>query len=312
MLVVVNPAAQNGTGAQAAAWLRAQVEREGSANRVRIVETERAGHATEIARSARDMDALVVCGGDGVLHESLQGLMSLPREERPALGVLPCGNGNDFARTVRMPRTGVAEAWQALARAKRVSFDVGSCNGEYFLQTLSFGVDAAIALGTQERRHRSGHQGTRLFLEEGVHQLLRHRDVRACTIELCDEGGAVVRTIREHVHLLAVQIGPTYGGGFVVCPDAAPTDGAFDVCACRAPLGFVRASALFMLAKGGHHTGFQREFLFLRSPALRISFESEPPVQIDGEVPTWADDEHVAVFRYDIRTLFASMDVLAG
>lgn len=302
VLVVVNPAAQNGAGERAAAWLRAQAVREGIADRTRVVTTERAGHAAEIARASAGFDVLIACGGDGTFHEVLQGLMTLPREDRSAFGVLPCGNGNDFARTVGAPLTGVEDAWRALRTVRVEPFDVGVCNGEHFLETLSFGVDAAIALGTQGRRERTGHQGTRLFLEEGVHQLAHHRDALACTIEVLDEAGEVVRAIDESVHLIAVQLGPTYGGGFAVCPDASPRDGVFDVCACHAPLGFVHAAALFLLAKGGHHQGFEREFAFLRAPGLRIVFQEEPPAQIDGE------PIHGTVFA--IATIPHALDVL--
>lgn len=302
VLVVVNPAAQNGAGAHAAAWLRDHVAREGCGDRVLVVETARAGHAAELAQAARGVDALIACGGDGTFHEVLQGLMALSREDRPAFGVLPCGNGNDFARTVNMPRTGVEDAWRALQKAQPEPFDVGVCNGEHFLETLSFGIDAAIALGTHDRRERTGHQGTLLFLEEGVHQLAHHRDALPCTIEVFDESGAIVRTISESVHLIAVQLGPTYGGGFAVCPDASPSDGVFDVCTCHAPLGFLHAAVLFLLAKGGHHQGFEHEFAFLRAPGLRITFQEEPPVQIDGE------PVHGTVF--DIGTIPHALDVL--
>ena len=69
-------------------------------------------------------------------------------------------------------RLSVSEAFPQLFTAVRRMADVGMCNGEYFMQTLSFGLDAAIALGTHERRERTGRQGTRLFLEEGVNQLV--------------------------------------------------------------------------------------------------------------------------------------------
>lgn len=313
VLVVVNPAAQNGEGARAAAWLRERAQADGETDRIGVVETERPGHAAELARRAgeRGVSAVVACGGDGVFHEALQGLMAAPRSARPAFGVLPCGNGNDFARTVGMPRTGVADAWRALQDASPRAFDVGVCNGEFFLQTLSFGVDAAIALGTRQLRERTGREGTRLFLEEGVDQLLHHRDVFECTLRLPDAegvstfpdaGGAPSRTVRAQVHLMAVQLGPTYGGGFAVCPGARPDDGAFDVCLCRAPLGFVHAGFLFLLAKNGRHQRFTREFSFYRAPSLRVEFDREPPVQIDGE------PLHGAVF--DVRTVPAALDVL--
>ena len=304
VLFVANPAARNGQGAQAAAWLRGQVGRPGFPRSFDVVETVARGHAIELALASTGYDALIACGGDGLFHELLQGLMRLPRSDRPFFGVLPCGNGNDFARTVGMPFGDVPSAWQALSDARLAPYDIGACNGEFFLQTLSFGLDAAIALGTQERRVRTGHQGTRLFLEEGVDQLLHHRDVFHVAIEAQSSGSGVFAVRYEDVHLMAVQLGPTYGGGFAICPDAAPDDGLFDVCLCRATLGFARAASLFLLAKGGHHRGVSSHLAFFRAPALRISFDREPPVQIDGE------PAHGTVF--DVRVEEKALDVLVA
>ena len=132
----------------------------------------------------------------------------IPRDQRPVLGLVPCGNGNDYARTLGMPFAFDA-AFAALSRAVPRAVDVGIVNGTPFMQTLSFGLDAAIALGTHERRVKTGHMGTRLFLEEGIEQLVFHRD--EYPYELSIDGAA---SERSSMFLFAVQIGPTYGGGF--------------------------------------------------------------------------------------------------
>ena len=160
-LAIVNPAAQNGNGARAAAFLRyASAVGETPFLELDIRTTNASGHAADLAASSTAYDTVLAVGGDGVIHEVVQGLMKIRRTQRPALGVLPCGNGNDYARTLGM-RLSVSEAFPQLLTAVRRAADVGICNGEYFMQTLSFGLDAAIALGTHERRERTGRQGTR-------------------------------------------------------------------------------------------------------------------------------------------------------
>ena len=167
-LAIVNPAAQNGNGARAAAFLKyASAVGEAPFLEFDIRTTNASGHAADLASSSVAYDTVLAVGGDGAIHEVVQGLMKIPRTQRPALGVLPCGNGNDYARTLGM-RLSVSEAFSQLLTAVRRAADVGVCNGEYFMQTLSFGLDAAIALGTHQRRERTGRQGTRLFLEEGI------------------------------------------------------------------------------------------------------------------------------------------------
>lgn len=95
---------------------------------------------------------------------------------------------------------------------------MGKCNDRWFLETLSFGLDAAIALDTVERRVRTGKTGTMLYLQSGIDQLLHHMDLRRYTAVL--DGG---EPVCGESYLFAVQIGQTYGGGFRICPDATPT-----------------------------------------------------------------------------------------
>lgn len=316
VVVVANPAARNGHGAVAASWLRDEVERRGLEN-VSVLETSRPGEARDIAARAA-ADVVVALGGDGVIHEIACGMASRSPGDRPVLGVVPCGNGNDFARTLGMPVDDVREAWARLGRADVRSFDLGVCNGVPFVQTLSFGLDAAIALGTEERRRRTGRCGTMLFLEEGISQLLFHRDVHRVEIGL--EGtldSAYPTPLREEerpqdgslalglgMHLLAVQIGPTYGGGFEICPFAEPDDGAFDIAVAHAPLGFLHAATIFLKAQRGRHLGYRKELSFWRARSVSLEFDGPLPVQIDGE--------RIEGRRFEISCLPGGLSVLAA
>lgn len=277
-LFIVNPAAQNGNGARGAARIRyAAREYPALADSVEIVTTEEPLQAVEVAKGAGSFDTVVALGGDGIIHETVMGLMDIADDRRPVLAVVPCGNGNDYARTLGMAFD-FDTSFRQLADAQPRMLDVGLCNGEPFVQTLSFGLDAAIALGTHERRQKTGKSGTALFVEEGVNQLAFHRDIHPYRMVL-DDG----EPLEGRMHLLAVQVGRTYGGGFAVCPSAKPDDGLFDLCVAHAPIGMLRAAAIFMKAKDGKHLGYTRELSFARASKVQLSFENEPPAQIDGE-----------------------------
>ena len=94
-----------------------------------------------------------------------------------------------------------------------------------------------------------------------------------------DDGG---EPVRGESFTFAVQVGPTYGGGFRICPDARIDDGLLDVCIAHPPFGVARAVFVFLLAKGGRHTGF-RQIELRRARTLSVRFDAPPPVQIDGE-----------------------------
>lgn len=278
--IIANPTARNGEAAEAARWLRARAVPAGrfgnAPARITVVDTACPGDACRIARTTA-ADVVVGLGGDGLAHEIAQGLMARPRDERPTFGLLPFGNGNDYARTIGMPANDVAAAWRALDGAIARPLDVGDCNGTYVLQTASFGLDAAIALGTQERRARTGAAGTRLYLEEGFDQLAHHLVTREVAITL--DGG---EPFAFPLILGAVQIGRTYGGGFDICPTADPADGVFDLCLARGPAGPLAALLVFLRAKRGHHLG-SRHIVSLRARRVELAFDEAPPCQVDGE-----------------------------
>jgi len=298
-LLLANPAAQRGNGKQAASTASDLLLSRLGAGNLECVFTMHPGHATDIAQQAsRDRyDTVVALGGDGVIHETVNGLMRLPVEARPRLGVIPVGSGNDYARTLGM-KEGVPEAIAQLAEAQEVVADIGCCNGEYFAETLSFGLDAAIALDTVERRKRTGEQGTILYLKSGIGQLLHHLDVFDFKAVFDGE-----RTVEGRVHLLAVQVGPTYGGGFRICPEASITDGRFDICYAMAPMGTLEATFKFLSAKDAHHTRW-KNIKFDRASTIELSFDRRPPCQVDGE-PHIADS-------YRIETCCGALRVLSA
>lgn len=294
-LLIANPAAQNGNGAAAAEHAARVLHAELGESSFDVALTQQVHHAVHLGRHAGGYDTVVALGGDGIVHEVVNGLMGMPSAERPSLAVIPVGSGNDYARTLGMSFE-VDAALRQLSDTTSRSVDVGCCNGEHFVETLSFGVDAAIALDTVERRKRTGKTGTMLYLASGIDQLFHHLDRYRYAVSF--EGGDL---IEGSMYLFAVQIGPTYGGGFRICPDALIDDGLLDTCIAHPPLSVPYATFIFLLARKGRHTGF-RQLEFRRASSLRLRFDRRPPVQIDGE-PFIADE-------YEISLLPRALSVL--
>lgn len=300
VLLVANPAAQHGNGAQAARVALDLLQQWLGEGGVDFVATERPAHATEIASSASNerYASVVALGGDGIVHEVVNGLMRLPKDKRPRFGLIPVGSGNDYARTLGMSECVPDAVVQFLDACEHV-VDVGCCNGEYFAETLSFGLDAAIALDTVQRRERTGEQGTVLYLKSGIDQLLHHLDLFEFHAEL--DGG---RTLSGDVHMFAVQNGPTYGGGFRICPKASVQDGLLDICYAKGPMNMFEAMFKFLSAKNAHHVR-RGGICFARTSKLKLSFDRRPPCQIDGEAHI-ADSYEIEAVPGALRVLMAS------
>ena len=292
-LLIANPVALSGAAEAKAEQAVTLLEARGAD--ITLQFTEAAGHAVQLAADAGDYDTLIVLGGDGVVHEAANGLMQLPREQRPVFGHIPVGSGNDYARTLGMSENFVM-ALDQLVKAHVVPFDIGICNGEYFVETLSFGLDAAIALDTVERRKHSDKRSAVLYAESGIDQLLHN--LRTYRMKMLLDA---VRPVDAPVVLMAVQIGPTYGGGFRICPDAKPDDGLFDICYAVGPVPAVKALPLFLLAKDAHHTKFKR-MRFERAERIHVSFDARPAVQMDGE-PHIADEYDISIMKQELQVL---------
>lgn len=278
ILLIANPAAQNGRGGEAARYAIEKLSSSlATSSNIELVFTARPKEASVLAENASAYDSVIALGGDGVIHEVVNGLMRLPEPSRPALGVIPAGSGNDYARTLGMSLT-LDKAIPQLLSSRTLAYDLGICNGEYFVETLSFGLDAAIALDTVERRKKTTKTGTALFLESGFDVLFHHMRSYEYKVWLDKKG-----VNQGNMFMLAVQIGKTYGGGFNICPEALPDDGLFDICITHPPLNIPKAVLIFLLAKNGHHTRF-KQFEFLRAKKLKIEFAEEGlPIQMDGE-----------------------------
>lgn len=291
-LVIANPAAQSGRAREIAGRLQRFLEMylRGSGS-FEVVFTERPRHAVDLARSAAGFDSVLALGGDGVVHETANGIMSIPGPERPALGVVPVGSGNDYARTLGMREiSSDADLAQVLNLHPR-RIDVGRVRytaesapaspltlTEHFVETLSFGLDAAIGLGTMSLRRRTGLSGRALYTLSGLEVFgARYREYPA--VLSLDRGDPMrLRTL-----ICAVQIGPTYGSGFLVTPDADPADGLLDICYAEGPLPRALALPLFLSAKNGAHVE-SRHIALRRAGRIDIELAGDGyPIQVDGE-----------------------------
>ena len=278
-LLIANPAAHSGRGATGADFARRFLGSYASAtNGYEVRLTEGPGDAVGLAAGATGFDTVLALGGDGVIHEVVNGLMELPAEARPQLGVIPLGSGNDYARTLDMPRNDVEAAFARLVRGRVRALEVGRVNGTHFMQTLSFGLDAAIAQDTTARRAAdTAQEGEALFVTSGLKILSRARGGFPCTARFDDEDPVELSTL-----IFAVQVGPSYGGGFRICPTADPADGQLDVCYnVRRPV-LPHLLALFGLARSGRHAGSSVVRL-RRIRHATLDFAEEPPCQVDGE-----------------------------
>lgn len=274
-LIIANPAAQSGAAREVAERLQRFLDMTARASQFDLVLTERMGHAKELAAQAQGYRTVIALGGDGVIHEVANGLMTQEEGTRPALAVLPVGSGKDFGAllTCELQRQDIGRirSWSPASGS-------GEATVEYYDQTLSVGIDAAIGLGTTKLRKKTGLTGAPLYTLSGLEQFgLRYRNY-PMTISFDGAPAERVRAI-----IMAIQLGPTYGSGYRICPNADPCDGILDVCYACGPVPRAVALPMFLSAKDGHHTKLP-PVRMRRCRHAELTFE-EPdyPIQADGE-----------------------------
>ncbi|PRW61967.1 diacylglycerol kinase [Actinopolyspora mortivallis] len=213
--LLVNPTSGRGRARQAGHRAAERLRRDG-ASVTELVGTD-AAHALRLAeRAVADgTDALVVCGGDGVMNLALRAAVGTSTP----IGLVPAGTGNDYARMMGVHGSDPETAARVVLTGGTIAIDAGRCGEHWFGTVLAGGFDARV----NERTNRmSWPRGTWRYNLAVLVELARLRPLDY-TLEL--DG----RTWHTSAVLVAVGNGTSYGGGMRICPGASWTDGWFDV-----------------------------------------------------------------------------------
>ncbi len=238
-------------------------------------------HATEIAKQAGEQgyERIIAMGGDGTVHEVVNGIMQVPEDRRPSLGVVPVGSGNDFAHAIGVPM----QSDRALACALNgtpTTIDLGLMidehgHKEYFDNTLGIGFDAVVTI----RSHRLPVvRGFLMYLTAVIQTIILNHDPALMQIDT--EG----RQWEQSNLMLTMCNGPREGGGFLVAPDAKLDDGLFHFAMIRK----VSRPMMFRLipeVMRGTHGRFKPVLL---GTCTRMNVKADRPLYIhaDGEILT--------------------------
>lgn len=228
LLLLVNASASSVT-TRARVYIQETLATE---HEVTVAETSRRGHATRLAQGAAadGMDAVVVLGGDGTLNEAANGLAG----SSTALGVLPGGSTNVFARTIGTASEPVAGAGQllvALARRSIRRIGLGRANGRYFLFHAGIGFDAAVVEQVERRGSLKRFAGHPLFLYAAFDTWFRHYD-------------------HNHPHF-DIHVGPSRRGQ----PAEVMKDAYFAICLKTNPYTFLGNRPLDVAPEANFDTG---------------------------------------------------------
>ncbi|CAB4727018.1 unannotated protein [freshwater metagenome] len=255
--------------------------------------------ATEAAGLARDavaaaggdrVDALLVCGGDGLVHLAVQALAGTGT----ALGVVPAGTGNDVARYLDLPRRDPAEATHlaidALRAGHRRTIDLARSGDRWFVTVLAAGFDAVV----NERANAMTRPRGQMRYNIATVAALRTFTPIRYTLDLDGE------QVTLEAMMVAVGNGPSYGGGLRMTEGAVLDDGLLDVVVIG-PMGKAELVRTYPRLFTGTHT---------THPAYRHHRVRRVSIAAPG-ITTYADGERFGALPLTVECVPGALQVLA-
>ena len=270
--VIVNPAA--GTAEDRGPLDAARRKLSDAGHQVDVHETSHQGDAERLAREATGLDAdvIVAAGGDGTLNEVVNGVASVAEAlSRCAIGVLPFGTGNDFARSLGIDDRDVAVA--ALVAGVTRAVDAISLGDRMFLNASAGGFTAETSANVTSDLKQA--VGPFAYLIGGARAVLDYEPV-AVRVEADD------RVIETDLQLFAVCNGAYIGGGHQIAPTARLDDGVMEVCLVRATSTLDFLALLPRISSGGHVD--DENVAYFRTREVSMTFARTIRINTDGEV----------------------------
>jgi diacylglycerol kinase (ATP) len=279
LVLIANPRAGRGKVAAALPEIERILNEQGLG--YRIVRTAYPGHATQAARDAlREGERyLVAAGGDGTVHEVVNGMLAGDQPVAPdaVLGVVAAGSGSDFVRSFGLPGDTVQAAHHLAGDSVR-HIDVGkvTCAAgtaeitRYFPNIAEAGLGGAVVA---RAARLPGFLGSAKYL---CGFWLTLPGFRPGTVRLDADGQAFC----WRAHNVVVANCRFYGGGMCISPRSEPDDGALDVLVMVGP----KSDAFTMLPKVYRGTHLpDRNIVELRADRVRIETDVPFPIEADGE-----------------------------
>ena len=278
--------------------------------------TSASGDAKRFAQEAASdgIRSVIACGGDGTLHEVVNGIATVPDV---TLGVLPCGRGNDFAAAIGLPLKPEA-AIATLVSGTPIRVDLGCCYNSSQPSTIS-SVGASSTRDSDNRQPTTDNYFTTIatcgYDTEVSRRAAKGTPLFAGTASYAY---AAVETLFYYeppfvrlegdfgVHegpilLAATGITNRYGGGFQIVPNARIDDGLFDVCIIRPVSSLTVLRLMVTLFWGGH----------VSHPAVSLHQTRTLTIETDPPILLYADGEPMCETPATIEIIKAGLTVMA-
>ena len=252
-----------------------------------IVFTEYAGHATELAHQYARMgfDAVVAVGGDGTVNEVARGL----KDTKTALGILPMGSGNGFARHLNIPIR-PQKALEMINHSEPINVDYGLANGRLFVSTCGTGFDAVVA----DNFAGSNKRGFMTYLQNTLKVAFSYQPQ---TYHIVGDG----LDVTHKAFLITFANANQWGYEAMIAPKASVQDGKMDIMLMSSHAILGSASLALRLFTGSIDNSYFMDTI--RAKEITLEREEVAPFHIDGDPVEMDKDIHIKIVADGLKVL---------
>ncbi len=267
-LLIVNKWAGKGLGAAALTEIKQKMEQFGE---VKEYLSTTAKDSEQVLKEYRNwLEAVVFVGGDGTFREGIRMLTEL--QLNVPIGLIPMGTGNDFVKSLHLPRA-LDDVLTVIKDG--VVRDVHDCNlnDNTFLNVASVGLDAAIVARQKSIKQRIS--GPLSYVVSTIITIFKYKKVRQrLIIDDVDYG--------DDYMLIAIANGKYYGGGMKIAPAASPYDEDLQIIALRS-VPKILMLLIFPLLYFGVHTRLDCVKSW-RGRKVEVSLDEQTEINLDGDI----------------------------
>lgn len=252
-----------------------------------IVFTEYAGHATELAHQYARMgfDAVVAVGGDGTVNEVARGL----KDTKTALGILPMGSGNGFARHLNIPIR-PQKALEMINHSEPINVDYGLANGRLFVSTCGTGFDAVVA----DNFASSNKRGFMTYLQNTLKVAFSYQPQ---TYHIVGDG----LDVTHKAFLITFANANQWGYEAMIAPKASVQDGKMDIMLMSSHAILGSASLALRLFTGSIDNSYFMDTI--RAKEITLEREEVAPFHIDGDPVEMDKNIHIKIVADGLKVL---------
>jgi YegS/Rv2252/BmrU family lipid kinase len=267
ILIVINPAAGKSSYKKRLSQLQKKLTRSEIKYELFLTEMKGEGKLSAHLLSNPHLNEVLVMGGDGTLNYVVNEI----RGRQLPLSIVSVGTGNDSVKSIH----GIMDVNKQIEIAlhgKIGKFDLGVCNGRYFVNGVGIGFDGQVVKEMIESGNKRGRHIDYLMTVLRIIAGFKERPLRF----IIDK-----ESFEKTILLMTISNGTTFGGGFVINPNARPNDGKLDVCIFNELAPIKRFWHLPKLKTGTHSKIKETEFY--QASEINIDSSQELVAHLDGE-----------------------------